>query len=207
MSESQSLSYEEKMEKEYQLRSIPIPPQRQGAIKRDWTRICMSIVEQCGLHIRMNLKTKAVDIRTCEATKDASLLERGALFIRAIILGFGVEDALVVIKMGDVFLDSFDIKDVKKLKNDHLDRAIGRIIGKDGKVKKAIETSSKTRIVVDDTDIHILGSVENIRVAKDSVCRLIQGSQPGKICNRVRVISSKLRGVYGTLETVTHNFN
>ena len=47
-----------------------------------------------------------------------------------------VDDALAFLRFEDIRIDSFDATDVKlSLKNDGLERAMGRIFGQNGKVK------------------------------------------------------------------------
>ncbi|SJL00698.1 related to Pre-rRNA-processing protein PNO1 [Armillaria ostoyae] len=174
-------------------RRIPIPPHRMTPLKKDWVLIFGPLTEILGLQVRMNVQRRCVEARTSKHTKDIGAIQKGADFIKAYALGFDVNDAIALLRLDDLYLDSFEIKDVKTLHGDHLSRAIGRIAGQDGKTKFTIENASRTRIVLADTKIHIMGSFQNIKVARDAIVSLILGSPPGKVYAGLRTVSSRMR--------------
>ena len=66
------------------------------------------------------------------------------------------------------------------------------VAGKSGKTKFTIENATRTRIVIADQHIRILGSFQNIKIARDALCNLILGSPPGKVYSRLRSITARL---------------
>ena len=106
----------------------------------------------------MNEQRMYIELKTSDKTEDPLHLNRAAEFLKAFMLGFDMKDAVALLRLDDLFIESFEIKDVKPLKGDHLGRAIGRINGQKGKTKIAVENSTKTRIVVANSKIHILGN-------------------------------------------------
>jgi len=139
-------------------RKILIPPHRLTPLKSTWSKIYPPLVEHLNLQVRMNLKGKAVELRTSKSTCDDGALQKGEDFVKAYCLGFDVDDAIALLRLDDLYIEvrrlaglkylvliytqTFEIKDVKSLNGEHLGRAIGRICGKDGSSSlSAIRTS------------------------------------------------------------------
>ncbi|KAG5335626.1 PNO1 protein, partial [Acromyrmex heyeri] len=172
---------------------ISVPAHRYSPLKENWIKIFTPITEHLKLQVRFNVKTRNVEIRTAPETPDISYLQKAADFVKAFICGFEVEDALALLRLDDLFVESFEIQDVRQqMKGDHQSRAIGRLAGKGGRTKFTIENVTKTRIVIADTKIHILGSYQNIQLARRAICNLILGSPPSKVYGQLRNIASKI---------------
>lgn len=135
-----------------EMRKVPVPPHRFAPLKANWAKIYTPLVEHLKLQVRMNVKSRAVEMRTSsKTTTDPGALQKGEDFVRAFALGFDLDDAIALLRLDDcmnlsiacleseadsfaVYIETFEIKDVKTLEGDHKSRAIGRIAGKDGRV-------------------------------------------------------------------------
>ena len=150
------------------------------------------VVEYLKLQIRFNPTNRSVELKTSPLTDDPGAIQKGQDFIDAFMMGFEVQDAVAILRLDDLFIDTFLVTDVKMLAGDHLSRAIGRVVGQDGKTKFAIENATRTRIVMADQKVHIMGSYANIRLAKNAICDLIIGAPPGKVYNQMRNVARRL---------------
>ena len=177
----------------FEMRRVLVPGRRFKGIKEAWMKIYTPIVAQCKREIRMNLGARAIEIRTCKETLSPVAIQRAEEFIQAVVLGFSVEDALAILRLDTIYINSFDIGEVRTLRNAHVGRAIGRIAGRNGKIKASIENISQTRVVLEDKHIRIMGTAENIALARTAISRLIMGSQPAKVCTDLRTVSKKVQ--------------
>ena len=173
-------------------RKVRIPAHRYTPLRSTWEILILPLTKNLKLQVRFNPRTRCVEMKTCAATTDAGAIQKGADYLAAFAMGFQPQDAIALLRLEDLFIDSFEVKDVKLLAGDHLSRAVGRVAGADGKTRFAIENATRTRIIVDNTHIHILGSTANIKVARDAICDLIMGAPPGKVYNRMRTVAKRL---------------
>lgn len=177
-------------------RRVRCPPHRYTPLRENWEQILTPLVEYLKLQVRFNTKTRSVDMKTSTHTIDSGALQKAADFVSAFMMGFEVQDAVALLRLDDLYLESFQVTDVKLLRGDHLSRAIGRIAGQDGKTRFAIENATRTRVIIADSKIHLLGSYANIRVARNAICDLILGSPPGKVYNNMRNVAKRMNERY-----------
>ncbi|ODM90930.1 RNA-binding protein PNO1 [Orchesella cincta] len=174
----------------WELRKVPVPPHRYTPLKQKWKDIFTPIVEHLELQVRFNLKTRNVEIRAAnEDVKDAAICRKLSTLCRPSFTASRLKTLLPLSVWKICSLTHFN--DVKPLKGDLLSRAIGRLAGKGGRTKFTIENATKTRIVLADSRVHILGSFENIQLAKRAVCNLILGTPPSKVYGTLRSMASR----------------
>ncbi|KAK4386188.1 RNA-binding protein pno1 [Sesamum angolense] len=174
-----------------QFRKIPVPECRLTPLKKDWLQIYTAIYDEMKIDICMKVKAKIVMLKILSDTPDISNLQKCADVLHAIMLGFDFTDAEALLRVEKLYVEPFEIKDVKTLRGEHLSRAVGRLNGKGGITRFAIENATRTRIVIADTKIHILGSFASIKIARDSLCSLILGSLAAKVYSKLRAVTDR----------------
>lgn len=64
------------------MRKVPVPAHRYTPLKENWLKIFTPIVEHLQLQVRFNLKTRNVEIRIGNETKDVANLQKAADFVK-----------------------------------------------------------------------------------------------------------------------------
>ena len=100
----------EKTNDDTDFRKVFVPSHRYTPLKENWMKVFTPVVEHLKLQIRFNLKTRNVEIKAGKDTEDIANLQKAADFVRAFILGFDVDDALALLRLDDLFLDSFEVQ-------------------------------------------------------------------------------------------------
>ena len=220
-----------------EMRRVSVPAHRYSPLKRHWQEIVTPLVVHLKLQVRMNTRRRCIEVRPPPPQFDQGvqgsaasgsqpqqvqpqnylpLLQKACDFLKAFMLGFEVADAIALLRLDDLFIDSFEVRDVKFAGmgggggnvrghqsgsgagggsggSSHLSRCIARLAGAGGQTKHAIENSTRTRIVIaGDRYIHILGAFQNIRLARNAVCSLILGAQAAKVYQQLRQVGRRL---------------
>lgn len=178
-----------------EIRRVKVPFHRMNPLKQSWESIVQILTEKMSLLIRMNLRTRQVELKNSQACQDNLNLNWGAEFLKAFMLGFSLNDCISMLWLDDIYLETFEIKDVKMLHGQHLSWAIARIAGEKGKTRNSIENTTNTRLVVADSKIHLMGSYGNIRLARNLVSNLILGSPANKVYQQMRFMAKKKQDI------------
>ncbi|MBW2995855.1 KH domain-containing protein [Candidatus Woesearchaeota archaeon] len=111
--------------------------------------------------------------------KDAINLFNAREVVKAVGRGFNPNIAKLLLKT-DYSLEVIDIEEYAGTKN-HLQRVRGRLIGTEGKARKTIEALTECYISIYGRTVAIIGSVENVALARRAVEGLLKGSKHGNI--------------------------
>jgi ribosomal RNA assembly protein len=115
---------------------------------------------------------------TIEGNDPITVLRVKEVF-RALNRGFDLNTALYLLDE-NYFLDIIDVKDYGKSRERQI-QLKGRVIGKEGSIKKMIEEKTGTKICVHGKTISIIGRWENLQVARKAIEMLLEGKMHSSV--------------------------
>lgn len=122
--------------------------------------------------VKVSLINRDLEIES----ENAYNLLRAKEIINALLLGFSREDCKKLFK-DNYCLEIVEIKKflINKNNRDRLRELKGRVIGEKGRAKRNIEELTKTKIIIHRNLIGIIGSEENVDIAKRAIEMLLEG--------------------------------
>lgn len=130
------------------------------------------IEERAGATLQVDSKSGEVEI--VDASDPIGAM-RAMDVVRAIGRGFSPEKALRLLDDEMLYFDSIDLSEVEPSPKGQK-RLAGRIIGKNGRMREAIETNTHVMLSVYGKTVSMIGYVDQIEVARRAIGMLLDGA-------------------------------
>jgi len=138
--------------------------------KKDWIE---KIEKLC--NCKISLEDQEVTIEG----EDSLMLMRVKEVLKALNRGFDLDSALYLLDE-NYFLDIINVKDYGE-KRERQIQLKGRVIGRNGTVKRMIEEKTNTKICIYGKTISIIGKWENLQIAKKAIEMILEGKMHSSV--------------------------
>jgi ribosomal RNA assembly protein len=154
---------------------VRVPQDRVGAIIGKNGEIKRAIQERSGVVLSVDSETGEVFLDKSKA-KDSLIVMKVEEVVKALARGFAPEHAFKLLD-DDVYLEIMDIHDYVGKDQSHIRRMKARIIGKNGKTRRIIESMTGAYLCIYGGTVAIIGDVDGFDVAKKAVDMVLSGSE------------------------------
>lgn len=148
---------------------IEVPEERIGVIVGKDGEVKKKIEEKCGCSLQFHGNLVSIDF------EDNLSFIKAKNVILAISRGFSPEIALRLLDDESLVFESIDLSQI--VSESAMKRVMGRIIGKEGKMRKQIEDTLNVHMRIQDKYISIIGDYESVSIVREAINMLIEGSQ------------------------------
>jgi len=156
---------------------LKIPKERLGVLIGHNGSVKREIETKTGTKLEINSETGEVRIE--EKDNPLGFLQARDI-VRAIARGFNPEKAMRLLQE-DQYFDILDIRDYAGDSERAVRRLRGRVIGEEGRTRKTVEQTTGANISVYGRTIAMIGSVDELRVARAAVEMLLRGAQHSRV--------------------------
>lgn len=135
-------------------------------------------------------ETGVVEIVPSDDSQDPTTVLRARDVVVAIGRGFSPERALGLID-DDIVLDIIDLREAFGRNERDIARLKGRVIGREGKIRRLIEEMTNAKVSVYGHTISMLGEYETVTAAREAIELLLKGKQHSTVYKLLRKIKSE----------------
>jgi ribosomal RNA assembly protein len=160
---------------------IRIPKERVGVLIGPDGRTKKSIEEKLSVELQIDGEAGEVNILMKENAADPSMLFKAKDVVTALGRGFSPEHAFRLIRDEEAVLDMLDLRAIFEKSEADIKRVKGRIIGMNGKTRTIIEELTDAHVAVYGHTVAIIGTMEQVQVAREAIEMLIKGSMHGTV--------------------------
>ena len=160
---------------------IRIPKERVGVLIGPDGRTKKSIEEKLSVELQIDGEAGDVNILMKENAGDPSMLFKAKDVVTALGRGFSPEHAFRLIRDEEAVLDMLDLRAIFEKSEADIKRVKGRIIGMNGKTRTIIEELTDAHVAVYGHTVAIIGTMEQVQVAREAIEMLIKGSMHGTV--------------------------
>ncbi len=156
---------------------VRIPGERIGVLVGPEGRVKKYIEKKLMVNLQVESDAGGVTIFVSEQASDPSTLFTAKNVVSAIGRGFSPDQAFRLIRNDDEIFDYIDLRVVFGRSESDMRRMKGRIIGSNGKTRRLIEELSESSMVIYGHTIGIIGSFEQVDIARNAIQMILNGSQ------------------------------
>lgn len=167
-----------------------IPLERMGVLigREGSTKANIEDAFNAQLHIQS--QSGVVEIVPREGSADPTTILRARDAVLAIARGFSPDRALKLTD-DDIVLDIIDLRETFGKNERDIARLKGRVIGREGKIRRLIEEMTDAKVSVYGHTIAILGQYETVTAAREAIELLLKGKQHSTVYKLLRKIKSE----------------
>ncbi len=170
--------------------STTIPVDRMGVLIGKDGSIKRKIESAFKSRLVVQSEGGVVEILPREDSEDPTSILRARDVVLAIGRGFSPERALQLVD-DDIVLDIIDLRETFGRNERDIARLKGRVIGREGKIRRLIEEMTDAKVSVYGHTISMIGDYETVTAAREAIELLLKGKQHSTVYKLLRKIKSE----------------
>ena len=162
---------------------VRIPKERVGVLIGPEGKVKRDIEERLQVKLEIESEAGGVEIVLDEKATDPSVILRAKDAVTAIGRGFAPDQAFRLIRNDETVFDFIDLRIIFDRSESDMRRIKSRLIGMNGKTRRTIEELTEADVVVYGHTVGIIGTFEQVDVARNAVQMIIQGCEHHTVYN------------------------